>query len=330
MRNSSRSRRSCARTRCPANDASGGWIGLIERGCVLTRPCIRSRFWRRVSTGKRCPIRTAHRFVCRSVEIRLQVDQVDRQDFTDFGNASDHLEHAESEGVRVLFQCESERRPPALVAGDRAADRRRPVRAAHGHDDVQRIRRRSRRALRRHGSRQELLNHARFATNKRLASKGSGLAALRPAADSGHLGVLSGADEPAGPDPLITLERELGERGLQLIILTLIITPLRRLTKVSLLKFRRALGVMAFVYVFAHMLSWVLIDLRLDVGAIITEIVKRPFINDRRARLLDYDSACGDVEQLFRQETWRRPMGPESTSLPIWRPRWVLCIICSL
>ena len=81
-----------------------------------------------------------------------------------------------------------------------------------------------------------------------------------------------------GPDPLITLERELGERGLQLIILTLIVTPLRRLTKVSLLKFRRALGVMAFVYIFAHMLSWALIDLRLDIGAIITEIVKRPFI----------------------------------------------------
>ena len=81
-----------------------------------------------------------------------------------------------------------------------------------------------------------------------------------------------------GPDPLITLERELGERGLQLIILTLIITPLRRFTKISLLKFRRALGVMAFFYVFAHMLSWALIDLRLDIGAIFTEIVKRPFI----------------------------------------------------
>ena len=81
-----------------------------------------------------------------------------------------------------------------------------------------------------------------------------------------------------GPDPLITLERELGETGLQLIILTLVITPVRRLTKVSLLKFRRALGVMAFFYIFAHMLSWAVIDLRLDIGAIFTEIVKRPFI----------------------------------------------------
>ena len=81
-----------------------------------------------------------------------------------------------------------------------------------------------------------------------------------------------------GPDPLITLERELGETGLQLIILTLFITPVRRLTKVSLLKFRRALGVMAFFYIFAHMLSWAVIDLRLDIGAIFTEIVKRPFI----------------------------------------------------
>ncbi len=81
-----------------------------------------------------------------------------------------------------------------------------------------------------------------------------------------------------GPDPLQVLERSLGERGLQLIILTLLITPLRRLTNVNLLKFRRALGVMAFVYVVGHLLTWVVLDQQLMLQSIWTEIVKRPFI----------------------------------------------------
>lgn len=81
-----------------------------------------------------------------------------------------------------------------------------------------------------------------------------------------------------GADPLQVLEHSLGERGLQFIILTLLITPLRRLTGVSLLKFRRALGVVAFVYVLGHLLTWVVLDQQLYLSAIVEEIIKRPFI----------------------------------------------------
>ena len=81
-----------------------------------------------------------------------------------------------------------------------------------------------------------------------------------------------------GADPLQYLEHSLGERGLQLIILTLLITPLRRLTGVSLLKFRRALGVVAFAYVLGHLLTWVVLDQQLYLSAIVEEIIKRPFI----------------------------------------------------
>lgn len=81
-----------------------------------------------------------------------------------------------------------------------------------------------------------------------------------------------------GADPLQYLEHSLGERGLQLIILTLLITPLRRLTGVSLLKFRRAVGVVAFVYVLGHLLTWVVLDQQLFLSAIVEEIIKRPFI----------------------------------------------------
>lgn len=81
-----------------------------------------------------------------------------------------------------------------------------------------------------------------------------------------------------GPDPLPVLEHELGERGLQFIILTLLVTPIRRLTGVSLLKFRRALGVISFVYILAHMLTWLILDRQLVWAEVWADIVKRPYI----------------------------------------------------
>ena len=81
-----------------------------------------------------------------------------------------------------------------------------------------------------------------------------------------------------GANPIQVLEHEYGERGLQLIILALLITPIHRFSGVNLVKFRRAVGVVAFVYVLAHMLTWVVLDLQIDLGAIWTEIVERPYI----------------------------------------------------
>ncbi len=81
-----------------------------------------------------------------------------------------------------------------------------------------------------------------------------------------------------GPDPLQVLEHELGERGLQFIILTLLITPLRRLTGVSLLKFRRAIGVVSFFYILAHMLTWLVLDRQLIWPEVWDDISKRPYI----------------------------------------------------
>jgi len=81
-----------------------------------------------------------------------------------------------------------------------------------------------------------------------------------------------------GPDPLYELIRTFGERGLQLIILTLLISPIRRWTGVSLLKFRRAIGLVSFYYICSHMLVWIAIDQGWNINTIIEEIIKRPFI----------------------------------------------------
>lgn len=80
-----------------------------------------------------------------------------------------------------------------------------------------------------------------------------------------------------GPEPINTLERRYGEVALQLLVAGLVVTPLRTLTGISLLKFRRALGLTAFFFVLAHFLVWTLLDLS-SWGAIGREIWRRPYI----------------------------------------------------
>lgn len=80
-----------------------------------------------------------------------------------------------------------------------------------------------------------------------------------------------------GIDPVKGLEHAMGEKALQLLILGLAITPLRKHLGLNLLKFRRAIGVIAFFYVFAHLLVWLVLDVQL-LGQIWADIVKRPYI----------------------------------------------------
>jgi methionine sulfoxide reductase heme-binding subunit len=80
-----------------------------------------------------------------------------------------------------------------------------------------------------------------------------------------------------GVEPISALEHRLGLLGLQFLIAGLVITPLRNWTGVSLIRFRRALGLLAFYYISAHLLAWLLLDVR-DPGRIWADIVKRPYI----------------------------------------------------
>ena len=80
-----------------------------------------------------------------------------------------------------------------------------------------------------------------------------------------------------GREPIKALEHELGEIALQLLIIGLAITPLRRFFGLNLLKFRRALGVLAFVYVALHLLVWLVLDVGI-LSQIWADILKRPYI----------------------------------------------------
>ena len=80
-----------------------------------------------------------------------------------------------------------------------------------------------------------------------------------------------------GVDPTKAMEHALGERALQLLILGLAITPLRKHLGINLIKFRRAIGVTAFYLVFAHLLVWLVLDVQL-IDQIWADILKRPYI----------------------------------------------------
>lgn len=86
-------------------------------------------------------------------------------------------------------------------------------------------------------------------------------------------------------EPIDWLEREYGITTLQLLVATLAVTPLRRFVGINLLKFRRALGLMVFFFVLAHLLVWALLDVQ-AWGAIWADIVKRPYVTVGMAAFL--------------------------------------------
>lgn len=81
-----------------------------------------------------------------------------------------------------------------------------------------------------------------------------------------------------GREPIKALEHELGEIALQLLIIGLCVTPLRQYLGLNLLKFRRALGVLAFTYVALHLAVWVVLDMNLLWAQMWADVWKRPYI----------------------------------------------------
>lgn len=81
-----------------------------------------------------------------------------------------------------------------------------------------------------------------------------------------------------GVDPVKRLEHELGEIALQLLVFGLAITPLRTKLRINLLKFRRAIGLLAFSYVAMHLAVWLFLDMQLLLSQILKDIVKRWYI----------------------------------------------------
>lgn len=86
-------------------------------------------------------------------------------------------------------------------------------------------------------------------------------------------------------DPVLELEHRSGLLALQLLVATLVISPLRDLTGLNLVKYRRALGLSAFFYTLYHLGIWAALDLQ-SLSRVIGDIVKRPYITVGMAALL--------------------------------------------
>lgn len=87
----------------------------------------------------------------------------------------------------------------------------------------------------------------------------------------------AGVTGQLGVDPVKAMEHKIGLLGLQVLIASLCVTPLRRYAGLNMLKFRRALGLIGFFYIFLHLLVWVVLDVQI-FSQIIADIYKRPYI----------------------------------------------------
>jgi len=82
-----------------------------------------------------------------------------------------------------------------------------------------------------------------------------------------------------GANPVEKLTRETGQWTLRLLLLTLALSPLRQWTgEGAWIRFRRMLGLYSYFYCCCHFLIWFVADHSLDLGDMIEDIVKRPYI----------------------------------------------------
>lgn len=81
-----------------------------------------------------------------------------------------------------------------------------------------------------------------------------------------------------GVDPVRDIEHRLGRTAVYFLIASLCVSPLLRLGRVNLMKFRRPLGLLAASYAGLHVLAWTLLDMGLLWQQMLKDIAKRPYL----------------------------------------------------
>lgn len=82
-----------------------------------------------------------------------------------------------------------------------------------------------------------------------------------------------------GFDPVARTHHFLGDTALRVLIVSLMVTPLRDLTKwAPLLQIRRRIGLAAFFYALAHIAAYLALDLRGSLPALWEDVVERVYI----------------------------------------------------
>ena len=82
-----------------------------------------------------------------------------------------------------------------------------------------------------------------------------------------------------GANPIEVITRSTGTSTLVFLLLTLTVTPLRRISGQQwLIKLRRMLGLYAFFYACLHFSTYIWLDQFFDLEEIVKDVIKRPFI----------------------------------------------------
>ena len=80
-------------------------------------------------------------------------------------------------------------------------------------------------------------------------------------------------------NPVEFVQHFTGDWTLRFLLITLSVTPLRKLLNVpDLIRFRRMLGLFAFTYVSLHFLTYIGPDQSFDLGGMWKDVAKRPFV----------------------------------------------------
>lgn len=82
-----------------------------------------------------------------------------------------------------------------------------------------------------------------------------------------------------GANPVETVLHTMGKTGLNILFVTLAVTPARIITGMNqLARVRRLLGLFSFFYIALHFLTYAVLDLRLQWDTLFEDIAKRPYI----------------------------------------------------
>jgi sulfoxide reductase heme-binding subunit YedZ len=95
------------------------------------------------------------------------------------------------------------------------------------------------------------------------------------------LGLLAWAayTQDLGANPIEKITHATGDWTLRFLLITLSITPLRKLLRVpSLIKFRRMLGLFAFFYACLHFTTYIWLDKFFNLHEMLADVAKRKFI----------------------------------------------------
>jgi sulfoxide reductase heme-binding subunit YedZ len=89
----------------------------------------------------------------------------------------------------------------------------------------------------------------------------------------------NGYDSALTANPIEYITHKTGDWIIRLILITLCITPLRKLlNQPKVTRYRRMLGLFAFFYGFLHLMTWMWLDKFFDLPEMLKDVFKRPFI----------------------------------------------------